>query len=82
MTWIALIPGDYPARLFTDGEVYRLSGGVTWPGQHHRDYSNAKVAHDACCPGRHRTRPESCEAAAELWRAMRLRLSRPSRQQR
>ncbi|MFD0009027.1 hypothetical protein ACFVJ4_42685 [Streptomyces sp. NPDC127178] len=55
--WIALMPGDYPARLFSDSEVYHLVGGIAWSGPHHRDYGSAKVAHDACCPGRHRGQP-------------------------
>ncbi len=46
--WIALVPGDYPARHFADTEVYHLVGGIAWPGPHHRDYGSAKVAHDAC----------------------------------
>ncbi|MFI9176112.1 hypothetical protein [Streptomyces lincolnensis] len=77
--WIALMPGDYPARLFAGGEVYHLVGGIAWPGPHHRDYGSAKVAHDACCPGLHRGRPETSRGAAELWRAMRLRLARDVR---
>ncbi|WP_331722299.1 hypothetical protein [Streptomyces canus] len=76
--WIALMPGDYPARLFADTEVYHLVGGIAWPGPHHRDYGNAKVAHNACCPGLHRSPPASSRGAGELWRAMRLRLTRAS----
>ncbi|WP_371659994.1 DUF6083 domain-containing protein [Streptomyces sp. NBC_00280] len=77
--WIALVPGDYPARLFTDGEVYHLAGGIAWPGPHHRDYGTARIAHDACCPTLHRTQPDTSRGAAELWRAMRLRLARSTR---
>jgi hypothetical protein len=80
--WIALMPGDYPARLFADSEVYHLAGGIAWPGPHHRDYGNAKVAHDACCPGLHPTQPDTSQGAGELWRAMRLRLARGPRQSR
>ncbi|NEC90685.1 hypothetical protein [Streptomyces sp. SID12501] len=76
---IALMPGDYPARLFADGEVYHLAGGIAWPGPHHRDYGTAKVDHDACCPTRHHTQPDTSRGAAELWRAMRLRLARRPR---
>lgn len=79
VAWIALMPGDYPARLFADTEVYHLAGGIAWPGPHHRDYGTAKVAHDACCPGRHRTPPATSRGADELWRAMRLRLARGPR---
>lgn len=79
VAWIALMPGDYPARFFADTEVYHLAGGVAWPGPHHRDYGNAKVAHDACCPGRHPVRPDTSRGANELWLAMRLRLVRGSR---
>jgi hypothetical protein len=74
--WIALVLGDYPARLFADTEVYHLAGGIAWPGPHHRDYGSAKVAHDACCPGLHRSRPDTSRGAGELWRAMQLRLAR------
>lgn len=74
--WIALVPGDYPARHFADTEVYHLVGGIAWPGPHHRDYGSAKVAHDACCPGLHRSRPDTSRGAGELWQAMRLRLAR------
>lgn len=77
--WIALVPGDYPARYFTEDEVYHLAGGIAWPGRHHRDYGTAKIAHDACCPGRHDARPGSSRGAAELWQAMRLRGSRSPR---
>ncbi|MEU6228103.1 DUF6083 domain-containing protein [Streptomyces sp. NPDC047042] len=76
---IALIPGEYPARLFADDEVYHLAGGIAWPGPHHRDYGTARVAHDVCCPTLHRTRPDTSRGAAELWRAMRLRLARGAR---
>ncbi|MFH8342991.1 DUF6083 domain-containing protein [Streptomyces sp. AM6-12] len=76
VAWIALVPGDYPARHFADNEVYHLAGGIAWPGPHHRDYGTAKVAHDACCPGLHRTRPTTSQGAGELWRAMRIRLAR------
>lgn len=79
VAWIALIPGDYPARPFADSEVYHLAGGVAWPGPHHRDYGNAKIAHDACCPGLHDSEPATSLGANELWRAMRLRLARGSR---
>ncbi|MCA1224008.1 DUF6083 domain-containing protein [Streptomyces sp. 8L] len=74
--WIALVPGDFPARYFADEEIYHLAGGIAWPGEHHRDYGVAKIAHAACCPGRHQTSPLSSRGAAELWRAMRLRLAR------
>ncbi|MGW9563295.1 DUF6083 domain-containing protein [Streptomyces albidoflavus] len=74
--WLALMPGNYPARLFADDEVYHLAGGIAWPGPHHRDYGDAKVAHDACCPGRHPNRPMTSRGAAELWHAMRMRLAR------
>lgn len=77
--WIALMPGDYPARFFADTEVYHLVGGIAWPGPHHRDYGNAKVAHDACCPGLHRVQPTSSRGAGELWRAMQLRRARTTR---
>nr|WP_129839540.1 hypothetical protein [Streptomyces albidoflavus] len=70
------MPGNYPARLFADDEVYHLAGGIAWPGPHHRDYGDAKVAHDACCPGRHPNRPMTSRGAAELWHAMRMRLAR------
>ncbi|NEE25434.1 hypothetical protein G3M53_08140 [Streptomyces sp. SID7982] len=74
--WLALMPGNYPARFFADDEVYHLAGGIAWPGPHHRDYGNAKVAHDACCPGRHPNRPMTSRGAAELWHAIRIRLAR------
>jgi hypothetical protein len=74
--WVALIPGDYPARLFAGDEVYHLAGGIAWPGPHHRDYGSAKVAHDSCCPALHRSRPNTSRGADELWRAIRLRLAR------
>lgn len=77
--WIPLIPGDFPTRHFADDEIYHLSGGIAWPGQHHRDYGTAKIAHSACCPGLHQTRPGSSRGAAELWQAMRLRRSRSLR---
>lgn len=77
--WIALVPGDYPARYFADTELYHLVGGIAWPGPHHRDYGSAKIAHDACCPRLHRSRPTSSQGAGELWRAMRLRLARTPR---
>jgi hypothetical protein len=79
VAWIALIPGDYPARLFADDEVYHLAGGIAWPGPHHRDYGSAKVAHDCCCPGLHRSQPGSSRGAGELWLAMRLRQARGTR---
>lgn len=79
VAWIALIPGDYPARFFAADEVYHLAGGIAWPGPHHRDYGNAKIVHDACCPGLHRTQPVTSHGAGELWRAMRLRQARSSR---
>ena len=78
--WIALIPGDYPARFFADTEVHHLVGGIAWPGPHHRDYGSAKVAHDVCCPAAHRTQPSTSQGAGELWRAMRLRLTRGTAQ--
>ncbi|MFF3312949.1 hypothetical protein [Streptomyces sp. NPDC002952] len=71
--WIALIPGDYPYRHFAHDEVYHLAGGIAWPGPHHRDYGTAKVAHGACCPGLHSSRPDSSRGAGMLWQAMRLR---------
>ncbi|MFJ2819059.1 hypothetical protein [Streptomyces sp. NPDC087294] len=74
--WVALVPGDYPARLFADTELFHLVGGIAWPGPHHRDYGIAKVAHDACCPRLHGERPVTSRGAGELWRAMRLRLAR------
>ncbi|MEU3862316.1 hypothetical protein AB0F03_34100 [Streptomyces sp. NPDC028722] len=74
--WIALVPGDFPARYFADTEVFHLSGGIAWAGPHHRDYGNAKVGHDACCPGMHASQPDTSRGAGELWRAMRLRLAR------
>ncbi|WP_331748697.1 DUF6083 domain-containing protein [Streptomyces chartreusis] len=74
--WIALVPGDYPTRFFADTEIYHLVGGIAWPGPHHRDYGSAKIAHDACCPGRHRSQPDTSQGAGELWRAMRLRQAR------
>jgi hypothetical protein len=76
VAWIALVPGDYPARLFADHELYHLAGGIAWPGPHHRDYGNAKIAHDSCCPGLYRAQPVSSQGAGELWRAMRLRQAR------
>lgn len=79
VAWIALMPGDYPARRFADVEVYHLAGGIAWPGPHHRDYGTAQVAHDACCPGLHSSPPTSSPGAGELWRAMRLRLARGPR---
>ncbi|WP_326615299.1 DUF6083 domain-containing protein (plasmid) [Streptomyces scopuliridis] len=77
--WIALVPGDYPVRYFADDEIYHLAGGIAWPGQHHRDYGTAKIAHNACCPGRHENQPASSRGAAELWQAMRVRRARPPR---
>ncbi|MEU4655115.1 hypothetical protein AB0G32_14445 [Streptomyces sp. NPDC023723] len=71
--------GDYPARFFADTEVYHLAGGIAWPGPHHRDYGNAKVAHAVCCPGLHPSPPKTSRGANELWRAMRLRLLRQPR---
>ncbi|MGW4758164.1 hypothetical protein [Streptomyces chartreusis] len=68
--------GDYPTRFFADAEIYHLVGGIAWPGPHHRDYGNAKIAHDAACPGLHGAQPDSSRGAGELWRAMRLRLAR------
>ncbi|MEV0041291.1 hypothetical protein [Streptomyces sp. NPDC050804] len=35
--WIALVPGNFPARYFADEEMYHLAGGIAWPGPHHRD---------------------------------------------
>ncbi|MFE2746173.1 DUF6083 domain-containing protein [Streptomyces scopuliridis] len=75
--WIALVPGDFPARYFAENEMFHLAGGIAWPGPHHRDYGAAKIAHNACCPGRHEVRPDSSRGAGELWHAMRLRLARP-----
>jgi hypothetical protein len=77
--WIALMPGDYPARLFADTELYHLVGGIAWPGPHHRGYGNAKVDHNACCPGRHASRPTTSRRAGELGPAMRVRLTRSTR---
>lgn len=77
--WIALVPGDFPVRYFADTEVFHLSGGIAWPGPHHRDYGTAKVSHDACCPGLHSRRPDTSRGAGELWSAMRLRLARGPR---
>lgn len=79
VAWIALVPGDYPARLFAATEVYHLAGGIAWPGPHRRDYGSAKVVHDACCPAVHRVEPTTSRGAGELWRAMRLRLARTAR---
>ncbi|MFF5019568.1 hypothetical protein [Streptomyces sp. NPDC001165] len=79
VAWIALMPGDYPVRLFADSELYHLAGGIAWPGAHHRDYGTGKVAHDACCPGLHRSQPVTSRGAGELWRAMRLRRARGTR---
>ncbi|MFG2885685.1 hypothetical protein ACGFYV_25905 [Streptomyces sp. NPDC048297] len=79
VAWIALVPGDYPAQYFADTEVYHLAGGIAWPGQHHRDYGTAKVAHDACCPGLHSGQPITSQGAGDLWRAMCLRLARTTR---
>lgn len=76
--WIALIPGDFPARYFAEDEMFHLAGGIAWPGPHHRDYGAVKIAHNACCPGQHEVRPDSSRGAGELWQAMRLRLARPS----
>ncbi|MGW2447009.1 DUF6083 domain-containing protein [Streptomyces sp. NPDC001675] len=77
--WIALVPGDSPARYFADTEVFHLSGGIAWPGPHHRDYGSAKIAHDACCPALHSSPPDTSRGARELRRAMRLRLARSPR---
>ncbi|WP_437035209.1 DUF6083 domain-containing protein [Streptomyces sp. enrichment culture] len=74
-TWIALVPGDYPARLIAGTKVHHLADGIAWPGPHPRD-GTAKIAHDACCPGLHATEPVTSRGAGELWRAMRLRLAR------
>lgn len=73
--WIALMPGDFPACFFADDKVYHLAGGIAWLGPHHRDYGNARVAHDACCPGRHPSQPTTSRGASELWQAMRMRLT-------
>lgn len=78
--WIALMPGDYPARFFADAEVFHLVGGIAWPGPHHRDYGSAKVSHDVCCPVLHHTQPTTSQGAGELWRAMRLRRARGTAQ--
>lgn len=77
--WIALVPGDFPACYFADTEVFHLSGGIAWPGPHHRDYGSARVAHGACCPALHSNRLDTSRGAGELWRAMRLRLARSPR---
>ncbi|MFF4732860.1 DUF6083 domain-containing protein [Streptomyces mirabilis] len=77
--WVALIPGDFPARLFAQAELFHLVSGIAWPGAHHRDYGSAKVAHNACCPAAHTDRPDSSRGAGELWQAMRLRIARSER---
>ncbi|MFD6329209.1 hypothetical protein ACFWGI_06470 [Streptomyces niveus] len=74
--WISLVPGDYPVQYFADDEVYHLAGGIAWLGPHHRDYGDAKVAHRACCPGRHNIRPVTSRGAGELWNAMRVHRAR------
>ncbi|MEU9291887.1 hypothetical protein AB0D57_46660 [Streptomyces sp. NPDC048275] len=78
--WVALIPGDFPARLFAQTELFHLVSGIAWLGAHHRDYGSAKVAHNACHPVGHTDRPDSSRGAGELWQAMRLRMARGTHQ--